>query len=206
MDRLLKSFGLSPEARKISWTRPVHDNGNKIMKAINPQCKSLVHLIEDIYKIQLLPGKQLYEIQHSVVSRLDRSLLWCNLDKRYVLDFGVDHRRISVKALTAFLITDATTRGMFSDLMFEYDPNLYDHMRTFNDEAWACIFNVPEIFTPRLNKARNALSAAMRQYIRTPEELRQGEAFSIRAIIEALNCFGVEEDSQVAMLFMIWWA
>jgi hypothetical protein len=199
MDRLLKAFGLSPKAREISWAKPDLATASDHMKDINPQMKSLVHLIEHIYIVQLLPGEQLDILRHTVLSYLDNSLTWANLHPRFILDFGLEHRRISVKTMCAYLITDSTTRGMFGDIMFEYEPNLYDHMRTFNDDSWACVFNVPKIFTPRMNKARNALTSAMRRYIRTPEERRKGGAYSVRAIIEAVNCFGMDEDSQVAM-------
>jgi cholesterol 7alpha-monooxygenase len=207
MDRLLHCFGLSSESRQLAWNKPLPGGPNDaIMKVMNPQYKSLVHHIEDIYKLQLLPGERLDVILDTVLSQLDAALTWPRLSGPYVLSSTTDCRRVSIKTLCSFLVTNATTRSLFTDLIFEYEPKLIDHMAVFNDYSWACVFNVPRAFTPKLNKAKDTLSQAVRQFVRSTREKRSGASWSINAIIDAMQCFGMDEDSQVAMLFMIWWA
>lgn len=176
------------------------------MATINPQNKDLVHLIEDIYKIQLLPGERLDVMMNNVISRLDSYLTWPKLRGPYILEDKSTSRQISIKNLCACLITETTTRAMFGDLIFEYEPNLVHYLSIFNDYSWACVFNVPKVFTPKLNQAKHILSSAIRRYLRTPKRFRLQEAWSVEAIIEAAECFEMDEDSQVAMLVMVWWA
>jgi hypothetical protein len=80
MDKLLDAFGLSKSARGVSWRKPdPNDSNNTRMRVINPQQKSLVHLIEDIYKMQLLPGDRLNTMLDTVMGRLDVWLNWSKL-------------------------------------------------------------------------------------------------------------------------------
>jgi hypothetical protein len=207
MDRLLDAFGLSKSARKISWRKPEPDESDDVrMKTINPQSKCLVHLIEDIYKTQLLPGDHLNVMLDTVMGRLDN---WINLSSLYgpfVRHSTLSERELSVKELCAFVITDATTRALFGDLMFEIEPDLIEQMGIFNEYSWAVVFNVPLVFMPRLSKAKKRLSRAVRKYLEMPASRRSQQAWSIDAIIESVDVFGMDKDSQVAMLLMIWWA
>jgi hypothetical protein len=207
MDRLLHAFGLSAHDRKLSWSKPLSGaQKGAWMATINPKNKDLVHLIEDIYKIQLLPGERLDVMMKNVISSLDSYLTWPRLHGPYVLEDTSTCRKVSIKTLCACLITEATTRAMFGGLIFEYEPNLIHHLGIFNDYSWACVFNLPKVFTPKLNQAKHVLSSAIRRYLRTPKRFRSQEAWSVSAIIEAAECFGIDEDSQVAMLLMVWWA
>ena len=207
LDRLLDAFGLTADARKLSWTRPEHGQFDDTkMRVINPQSKTLVHLIEDFYKIQLLPGKQLDIFMGTVLTRLDQSLMWTSMQGPYVLRSTMETRKLSMKHLCAHLVTDTTTRAMFGDLIFEFEPDLINYMAVFNAWSWACVFGVPSIFTPALSKAKIVLSKAINKYVRTPKHLRHSEAWSITSIIDAAECFGMDEESTTAMLFMIWWA
>jgi hypothetical protein len=115
-------------------------------------------------------------------------------------------RAISIKGLCSFLITDATTRAMFGDLMFHIEPDLIELMSTFNEYSWAVVFKLPSVFTPRLNKARTRLLQAIRNYLETPLSQRTQQAWALGAITEAVDVFSMDKDSQVAMLLMIWWA
>ena len=90
--------------------------------------------------------------------------------------------------------------------MFQIEPDLINQMSTFNDNSWAVVFNFPQILTPKLNTARNCLSQAIRKYLATYQSQNVQQAWSITAIIEAVDIFDMDEDSQVAMLLMIWWA
>lgn len=207
MDRLLNSFGLSKAARKVSWRKPNPDDPNDAhMRVINPQRKCLVHLIEDIYKMQLLPGDRLNTMLDTVMCRLDKWMNWSHLYGPFVTRSTIGERELSVKALCSFLITDSTTRAMFGDLIFQIEPDLIEQMSIFNENSWAVVFNVPSFFMSRLNKARNRLSQAICRYLDTPPSQRTHQAWSVGAIIEAVDIFAMDRDSQVAMLLMIWWA
>ncbi|KAF2688989.1 cytochrome P450 [Lentithecium fluviatile CBS 122367] len=207
MEKLLESFGLSELARKVSWHKPQPGpSEHPRMRSMNPQYKSLVHLIEDIYKMQLLPGDKLDAMLNNVMSRLDTWLQWSNLHGPFVMESSSSARTISTKELCAHLITDSTTRSMFGDLIFEYEPEVITNLAVFNDLSWACVFGVPTIFTPKLNKARKRLAIAVQRYLETPAKERTEEAWSVGSIIEATKMWGMDEESRVSMLLMIWWA
>ncbi|KAF2201224.1 cytochrome P450 [Delitschia confertaspora ATCC 74209] len=207
MDLLLKAFGLTPEARRLSWWKPSPGEMNDpVGKILNPQHKCLVHVVEDIYKTQLLPGEQLDLIMQSVVGKINFSLSWEQLHGPFILQSQPTSRRLSVKLLCRILLTDATTRTMFGDLIFRYEPRVIEYLMVLNDYSWAYIFEYPTIFTPKLNEARKALTEALRSYLRTPECQRVGEVWSIRRIIQSQEYFGIDESSRIAMLLMVWWA
>lgn len=176
------------------------------MGAVNPQYKSLVHLIEDFYKMQLLPGERLDDMRDNVMSRLDSWLQWSNMRGPFIKSSTTTSRRISAKRLCSHLITDSTTRTMFGDLIIDYEPDAIENLRTFNDVSWAAVFNVPAIFAPKLRDARRKLSAAIEKYIETPPECRSEAAWSIRSIIEVGEMWELDIESRVAMLLLIWWA
>lgn len=207
MDMLLYGWGLTKEARRISWRKPLpseldSDKG----KILNPHNKCLIEVIEDAYKMQLLPGERLDAMRNCIISNINDSISWSNMFGPFVLESGIGSRRVSAKDLCRILIIKATIRTMFGDLIFQYEPSIVEQLITMNDKAWAYVFGFPSIFVPKLYHARKKLDAAVRAYINTPEAYRQGEGWVVRRVTQSLEYFGMDEDSRVSMLLMVLWA
>ncbi|KAF2122173.1 cytochrome P450 [Lophiotrema nucula] len=207
MDMLLDGWGLSKEARKISWRKPLPGELDPVMsKELNPQNKCLIEVIEDTYKMQLLPGERLDTMMSSVIDKINASLTWDKLFGPFVLDSSTESRRVSVKDMCRTVITEATTRTMFGDLIFQYEPSIVEQLSITNDKAWAYVFNFPSILIPKLHRARKRIDAAVRACINTPEKFRQGEGWAVRRVIQALELFQMDEESRVSLLLMVLWA
>jgi hypothetical protein len=207
MDMLLYGWGLSKEAREISWRKPLPGELDPdVGKVLNPQNKCLIEVIEDTYRMQLLPGQRLDVMMGSVISQIEASLSWNKMFGPFVLNSRVGSRQVSVKNLCRTIITEATTRTMFGNLIFQYEPSIVEQLTITNDKAWAYVFGFPSILIPKLYKARKRIDAAVRACINTPEEFREGEGWAVRRVMQTLEHFGMDEDSRVSLLLMVLWA
>lgn len=103
-------------------------------------------------------------------------------------------------------MVDAITSSIFGELLQEIEPNIIQDMITFNDYAWMLIFRYPAFTSPKLIGSRRRIMSALRAYMNTPDEQRKGESFAIKNILQGQTITGIDEESRVAMLLMIYWA
>ncbi|KAF2090210.1 cytochrome P450 [Saccharata proteae CBS 121410] len=207
LKRLLMGFGVTGDALDLAWHTPqpgetcyMRDN------PFNPQQKNLIHLTEDIYKRQLLPGEELDKLTMSFISLIDYSLIWERLSGNYVRASSPTYKQISLKLFSRRIMTEAVTKAMFGDVLFDLEPELVDYLMTLNKNAWAVAFGCPKIFTPKLNHAIAKLSAALETYMELPEEKRDGICWLIDTMLKAQKITGIDQKDRVSMTLMVWWA
>lgn len=206
LDELLQAFGLKGHSLKLAWHKPRPGDACYLeANPFNPQQKSLIHLTEDVYKQQLLPGEKLDQMSQSFLRSIDGSVCWEKLDP-YCMGSTEKHKYVSLKDFTRTALVDAITASMFGDHLHRIEPNMTRYMLDFNDDAWMVVFRYPQTLARRLSQCRQKIMAALKVYIHTPKEQRTGEAWSIQTVVQAQEITGMDDENRTAMLLMIYWA
>lgn len=145
-------------------------------------------------------------MSNSYLERLGDALCWDKIAGPYVLaDIG-KQKRLSLKGFCRNLMVDAITSSIFGGLLQKIEPDITQDMITFNDYAWMLIFNYPEFTSSKLVSSRRRILAALKTYMNTPDEKREGESFAIKNVLKGQKITGIDEESRLAMLLMIYWA
>ncbi|KAI1205123.1 uncharacterized protein F4807DRAFT_464943 [Annulohypoxylon truncatum] len=124
---LLTSFGISADALKRAWHEPKLGDWCYIPNnPFNPKQKNLIHCVEDIYKLQLLPGAHMDEWCRTFLDSVQASLCgiesleFCTAQCEGCVWYGeCAPRHVSLYKLVSFFNIQATTQAMFG-------PHLYD--------------------------------------------------------------------------------
>lgn len=204
---MLEGFGLKGEALKLAWHQPKPGDASYLSpNPINPAQKSLVHFTEEIYQRQLLPGQHLDAMSNSYLERLSATLCWDKIAGRYVSAGNGKQKRLSLKGFCRDLMVDAITSSIFGSLLRKIEPDITQDMITFNENAWMLIFRYPEFTSPKLTGSRRRIITALRTYMSLPDEQREGESFAIKNVLQGQKITGIDDESRVAMLLMIYWA
>lgn len=174
---------------------------------MNPAQKSLVHFIKKIYQRQLLPGPKVDAMSKSYLDRLSSILCWDKIAARYQLSAGKGkQKRLSLKEFCRDLMVDAITSSIFGGLLQKIKPDITRDMITFNEYAWMLIFRYPDFTSPKLIASRRNIISALRTYMNTPDDQREGKSFAIKNVLQGQKITGMDDESRVAMLLMIYWA
>ncbi len=107
----LKQFflnsGFDPKSLRVAWIKPV--KGDPIYvenNPVNPNQLSLIHLIENIYAKQLLPGNQMVRMSEAFIAALQTALCWPKMDF-FTLDISTGSRMVSLRTLCQYTLSEA---------------------------------------------------------------------------------------------------
>lgn len=114
---LLLKFGVEPSALPKICEDP-RPGDARYASPSNPQNKSIVHLSEELYRRQFLPGPDLDNFSYKLLGLVQRSLCWEGLPRRYTSSSNY----FPLVDLCADLLIDATIRSIFDDLIYGIEP------------------------------------------------------------------------------------
>jgi hypothetical protein len=210
LNTLMTGFGLTKDALELLWLRPEPGSPAWVDPyGINPLKKDLVHVIEDIYKAQLLPGDKLDRLRETILVLLDAECRWANMPKSAVDTplCNISCKRIWLFPYCRTMMTNAATKSMFGDKVHQICPDITSHIMTVSDYAWMNVFGLPKFLSPTNQAALNTCLGILKQYLKIPQEEREEqECWAITMAIDAMRRHGMNEQSQAAILLMIWWA
>ena len=206
LSQILINFGFKKQALDLAWHKPVDGESCYVHKnPVNPKQRSLIHVIEEAYITQLLPGKHMDEMCRAFITSLDTTLWWDNLDF-CTLESNEISKRVSLKNLCRFTLVEAATRSMFGDVLHKLNPEIAQNMLDFNDRAWMVFFGLPSIFSSAVTNARRKMTSTMTDFVNLPETEREGQAWGIRQVLQAQEIVGIDNESRACMLLLIYWA
>ncbi|KAH9905725.1 cytochrome P450 [Xylariomycetidae sp. FL2044] len=208
LNQLLENFGFGADAIKRSWHKPEPGSWCYIPNnPVNPNQLNFIHLTEDIYKKQLLPGQKMDEMCRLFMKALQNTLDWDRLDFCTTSRQGPSHRQISLYSMCRFAIVDATTRSMFGSHLHELEPDIVDCMLRFNDYAWMVFFQYPDLLGGLpVTEPRRKIIEVMKKFIQLPKEKRHEQSWSIENIIEAQEIVGIDLEARASVILLIFWA
>lgn len=199
---LLVKFGVEPSAlpRICEDPRP---GDARCASPSNPQSKSIVHLSEEFYRRQFLPGPALDGFSDKLLGLIQRSLSCNRLPSRY----NSSSNYFPLMDFCAELLVDSTTRILFDDLIYEIEPRLTQIVIDFSMEAWKIlIFPYPKFAAQRLYNRREIIQQTLIKYIKYPAGKRTGESWTMRSILEELKAADVGDKNMASVVFMLFWA
>ncbi|KAJ2999271.1 hypothetical protein NUW58_g45 [Xylaria curta] len=206
LNELLENFGFGREAIRRGWHKPMPGDWCYIPNnPVNPKQLNFIHLTEDIYKKQLLPGGKMDAMCKTFLDALHESIQWDNLDS-YGHAGDKNRKTISLYSLCRFAMVDATTRSMFGQHLHDIDSDIVKHMLGFNDNAWMVFFRYPDFFGLPVTKPRQKIINALKRFIQLPESQRPQQAWSIKNIIAAQEVVGIDLEARASVILMIFWA
>jgi hypothetical protein len=206
LNQILTNFGFKGDALKLAWHKPIPGEKCYVHKnPVNPKQLSLIHLIEEVYIAQLLPGVHMDEMCQAFIVSLKNSLQPTKMDFCTLERYGATSR-VSLKSLCRYTLVEAATRSMFGDTLHRLNPEIRQNMLDFNDRAWMVFFGLPEIFSQAVSKAHRTMTKTMKEFVSLPEEERAGQAWGIQQILKAQEIVGIDLDSRACMLLLIYWA
>lgn len=207
LNDLLEGFGLRGKSLELAWHQPKPgDAAYECKHLFKSAQKSLVHFTEEISRRQLLPGEHLKVMEASFLERLHETLQWDQMIGSDVLHCSGMQKRLSLKGFFRYLVVDAITYSIFGGTLQQIHPNVARDMITFNDDAWMVVFRYPEFSAPNLVNSKRRIKDALKTYMSLPDEQRKKESFAITNILEGQKITGIDDESRVAMLLMIYWA
>ncbi|KAI0426694.1 cytochrome P450 [Xylaria sp. FL1042] len=206
LNELLENFGFGSEALRRGWHQPMPGDWCYIPNnPVNPKQLNFIHLAEDIYKKQLLPGSKMDAMCKCFLDALHESVQWDKLNSCGYAEDG-DYKRISLYSLCRFAMVDAATRSMFGQHLHDIEPGIVEHMLGFNDNAWMVFFRYPDFFGLPVTKPRREIVKALKRFIQLPESQRSQQEWSIKNIIAAQEVVGIDLEARASVILMIFWA
>ncbi|KAI1363651.1 cytochrome P450 [Xylaria arbuscula] len=206
LNELLLNFGFNADAIRRGWHNPKPGDWCYIPNnPINPKQLNFIHLTEDIYKKQLLPGERMDEICEAFLGALHKSVHRDKLEY-WGSSVGGKTRRISLYSLCRLAMVDAATRSMFGSHLHDIEPNIVDNMLKFNDYAWMVFFRYPDFFGLPVTEPRRKIMDALKVFIQLPADQRKEQSWSIETIIAAQEIVGIDLEARASVILMIFWA
>lgn len=202
---LLHNFGFTQDAMRRAWHKPQPGDWCYIPNnEVNPDQLDFIHLTEETYKKQLLPGPRMDVMCGAFIDALHQSTRWDKLD--YYTASTEGPKTISLYALCRFCMVDATTRSIFGRHLNDIEPRIVQHMLGFNDNAWMVFFRYPDFFGLPVTEPRKKIMDALRTFIQLPEEQRSEQSWAVKNIIAAQEIIGIDLEARASVLLMIYWA
>ena len=209
LNELLLGFGVSNEVIPRLWEKLPKEVLAKGRDDIDPSKVphiSAIHSTLDLYKRQLLPGPRFEIINDSLTGYIDHYLEWSELTNAYKSQSGNSINNLSLSALCSDVLVGAVTKSFFGPGIYEIEPNMTKALLDFNQDAWMLVFQYPQGPNSRLKKARRRILDAFENQIEGPEELRAGQAWLLRTVMDEQEAIGISAADRAAMMLMIYWA
>lgn len=203
LNQLFLNFGYNAESLKRAWMKPV--NIDSRYKTVNPHQLPLIHLVENIYAKQLLPGPHMDEMVEHFVGALQASLRLPNL-KVCSVTAKTHPRTVSLLSLCQYSLLEAGIYSFFGKTIMESDKNIIPNLLAFNENAWMLFYGLPSFFASAALTPQSAVLATFQKFANLPESRRMDQSWSVQQILVAQECLGIDLRSKACMLLMVLWA
>jgi cholesterol 7alpha-monooxygenase len=205
LNQALIAFGCAPERLDRLWrlSEPTE---------VNPQGKNLIHLTEDLFKQDLVPGLMFGVVMERYQKGLNELLAWDRLVNVYPsldgISNGVGGRTepISLYEMCTDLVVNINQRILFDPALLAIDSNMAVDIRTFTDALWKLFHRSCFIDTSEVERTLQHYTSVFMRYLNLPPQSRKNEMRVIQRLTESLSKQGIHEVDQAAILFMIYWA
>lgn len=199
LNDLLVGFGVKASVISKLWQKASAGATGPKWDENSRKGLSIIHGILDLYKRQLLPGENLDIINNVLLTHIDNSLRLDRIRRRY----GVTAAQVSLKDPCSKVLVDAITRTLFGNKIFEVEPDIFQHLLSFNDDAWMLVFHYSQFGETKLKRARRKILQAFVAYLQGPDETRDGHASPIENVVGRLAAAGVEHEDRAVLILMI---
>lgn len=206
LNQIFLNFGFNPESLKLAWIKPVKGDPFYVENnPVNPKQLSLIHLIENIYAKQLLPGIQMDRMSEAFIKSLQTALCWPKMEF-FTLETNSGFKTVSLKTLCQYTLLEAGIYSFFGRMIGQLDPKVIPKMLTFNENAWMLFYGLPSMFSSAVSTPKRALIETFGKFASLPESQRSDQSWSVQQVLIAQEIVGIDHKSKACMLIMILWA
>ena len=198
-------FGASDSAVNKMWSAPSKSAPGSTKRKINPLHKPLAHLGEDLYRHQLLPGKELEPLQSVLLGRIHEMLHWKAMSTGITLSHNNDQKVVSLLGWCREVLMDSATKAFFGDRLLQIDPTLFQSFFDFDDDSWKLTYHFPHCLSRDMYAAKQRAVNALTTYFRLPQEDRPGESWLVRTLESEMRDQGIQEPDIAAFVMMTYW-
>ena len=203
LNQIFLNFGFGPESLKLAWMKPV--DADSRYKSVNPYQMPFIPFIESIYAKQLLPGIHMDVMGESFLATLQAAMRLSTF-KGCTVEVDTHSRTVSLLKLCQHTLLEAGIHSFFGRYVMEIDNNIIPNMLAFSANAWMLFYGLPPYFASAVLRPQNEVITTFQRFADLPEHLRKDQSWSVRQILIAQECVGIDLRSRACMLLMILWA
>jgi len=202
----LTSLGASQQAVD-KWIPPPQSGiiPNAIIGVANAAHKDSLHLGERLCQQQLLPGKELSNLQSSLMTVLHDSLVWDRIPDTLTLPYTDKTKTVSLLGWCSDVLLESATRAFFGNRLLEIEPHLFENFYAFDTSSWKIHYGYPRILSRDLHTARAKIHSALTTYFKLPLEERPGAAWLIQSFEAKMKNLSIDETDIAAILIPVYW-
>ncbi|KAI0469996.1 cytochrome P450 [Xylariaceae sp. FL0804] len=184
---MLVGFGVAGDDFKRAWHTPQPGDWSYVPNdPINPQHMCFIKWVQDSYRKYLLtPSTLEHESSVFVDSLLEDirpgSLSYCLVG---------EENKFSLYLMVRNVMVEASIRAMLGPHLHEIDPNVAQHMLSFNDHGWQVV-------------SRNRMMTIMKQFVARPAHRNRFANSRIRNVLTAMETTQLGIPSRADMMLMI---
>ncbi|KJZ73983.1 hypothetical protein HIM_06651 [Hirsutella minnesotensis 3608] len=211
--QLLRSFGVTETAFKKAWHKPKPGDWCYLPGPdFNPKQLDMIHLVEDAWKRQLLPGEYMDEMSRVFLEAIkdileSDSLDFCRVASHPLATNGTaTSHRFSLYSLCRHAMSDGSTRSLFGHHLHEIHPKVVADIAEFNDHAWMVVYQLPHLFRRAATRPGRRLKDAIIEFIRQHDHDDTTASWVIQRALAAYDLFDIDMESRASMTLMSFWA
>lgn len=199
LGKALNGFGVKDSSLSRFWEQQPRSKNN-------PSGKCLVHVTEDIYKRNLLPGRHLNSLVKSHQASLNHYLSFEQLACRCGLSAATRTDQIPLYNFITEIMMDSMQACLFDPIVLSIDSSMTRDMMSFTDDLWMLMHPTAMVDGKKPRSILKRYLKAMKIYQTLPASMRQKESQLVTELINQYHEYGIDEDDSAAVLVMVYWA
>lgn len=180
LNQLFLNFGFNAESLKLAWLKP--EDGDSRYVHYNPVSSMqlcLIHVIENIYAKQLLPGVQMDKMREAFITSLQTTLSRPKMEFCTVKEYS-NYKTISLRAFCQHTLLEAGIHAFFGTTVGQMDTNFIQNMIAFTENAWMLFYGLPSMFSSAVSIPQRALKDTLQKFAILPERLRCDQSWGVQ--------------------------
>ena len=185
---MMVSLGTSPDGMTKAWRKP------------DGQRKVLVHIAEDVYRKQFLPGDRLVDLWISIQQNISASLQWSSIPNQALLAETENTKTLSLWLWCRHALIQSVTTAIFGEHLFKLEPRLTEIFAAFDDNSWKLTYKLPAYAARDMHEAKDQIKSTLKRYLQLPSDQRPRAAWVIGELEGAMRSFCLS-DHDISVLF-----
>ena len=203
----MSRFGVKPAATTILFDGPSASLLDMKNLEPNPSGKNMVHLGAAFLVTQLIPGKNLDDVQGVALNNIDHRLTWGEMSTNAIFSSKTNLRqkRVSLLQWTSQTLVESSTIAFFGPALLEIDPSIATTFLQFDDQMWKLLYSVPPPWSNDMLATKKKIHAALMTYLYLSKDQRKGEAWFVETYENEMRARGIKSHDIAGCLAMVLW-
>jgi hypothetical protein len=203
----MSRFGITKSGLKILFEEPAPWLLESKVLQPNTSRKNMTHLGAAFFVTQLIPGKNLNDVQEIALSLMNEKLQWESMLKNPIYSTGanINQRRVSLLDWTSQTFVESTTIALFGPALLRIEPTLPSLFLQFDEKIWKLMYSVPSPWSNDMLAYKNKLHGALVKYLDLSKDQRTGASWFTRTFESEMRARGLGSHDIACCLAMVLW-